>query len=78
MSETKLVDRRTSPRTGDAIWMKFECGAGSRWTSTTEDYTDTVCNFSGCNCGTKVRKVGETDDRGSKWFGLRAGKAVQS
>jgi hypothetical protein len=74
----KIVERRTSERTGDAVWMKFECGAGSRWTSTTEDSSGDVCNFSGCNCGTKVRKVGETDDRGANWFGLRVGAAQQA
>lgn len=51
--------------------MKFECGAGSRWTSTTDDSDGDVCNFSGCNCGTLVRKVGETEDRYENWFGLR-------
>jgi hypothetical protein len=70
----KIVERRTSERTGgDAVWMKFECGAGSRWTSTTEDSSGDVCNCSGCNCGTLVRKVGETDDRRANWFGLRVG-----
>jgi hypothetical protein len=70
----KIVERRTSERTGDAIWMMFECGAGSRWVSTTEDSTGKLCNFSGCNCGTRCRKMGETDDRGLNWFGLRVGK----
>jgi hypothetical protein len=70
----KIVERKTSERTGDAVWMKFECGAGSRWTSTTEDSEGDICGFSGCNCGTIVRKVGETDDRNENWFGLRVGK----
>lgn len=51
-------------------WMKFECSGGARWTSTTQDYADEVCTFSGCNCGTKVRKVGTTTsrDEASAWF----------
>lgn len=69
----KLVARKTSPRTADAIWMKFECGAGSRWTSTVEDSSGDICAFSGCKCGTKVKMVGETDDREEDWFGLRVG-----
>jgi len=71
-----IVPRRTGPN-GDAIWMKFECGAGSRWTSTTEDWSGCLCNFSGCNCGTIVRKCGETNMRDEKWFGLRVGAAKE-
>ncbi len=74
---SKQVERRTSPRTDDAVWMMFECGAGSRWVSTTEDSSGDVCSFSGCGCGTKVKLVGETDDRGAKWFGLRVGAAAK-
>ena len=49
------IPRRTSERTGDAIWMKFECGAGSRWTSTTDDCAGLPCNFSGCHLITRLR-----------------------
>ena len=69
------IKRRQSSRTGDAIWMKFECGAGSRWTSTTEDSTGDVCAFSGCNCGTRVKFMGDTDNRREHWFGLRVGSS---
>jgi hypothetical protein len=69
-----IVNRRESSRTGGPIWMKFECGAGSRWTSTTEDYSGYVCNFSGCNCGTRVKLVGDTDNVHEEWFGLRVGQ----
>jgi hypothetical protein len=69
----RIFNRRESPMTGDAIWMKFECGAGSRWTSTTEDSTGEVCNFSGCHCGTRVKFMGDTDNRSELWFGLRVG-----
>lgn len=53
--------------------MQFECGAGSRWNSTREDSSGETCNFSGCNCGTKVRMVRKTTDidAASAWFGLR-------
>lgn len=71
----KTVERKISPRTNGPIWMMFECAAGSRWMSTTEDSTNDVCSFSGCGCGSIVRKMGETDDRSTDWFGLRAGKS---
>jgi hypothetical protein len=69
-----MMNRRQSKRTGDAIWMKFECGAGSRWVSTIEDSRGDICNFSGCNCGTRVKFMGETDNRREHWFGLKVGK----
>ena len=61
----------------ETVWTQFECGAGSRWNSASGpffyDYTGLECSFSGCNCGTKVRKVSATTDRevASRWFGLR-------
>jgi hypothetical protein len=72
----KYIERRQSETTGDAIWMKFECGAGSRWTSTTEDSTGDICGFSGCNCGTRVKFMGDTENRSEGWFGLRPGKPL--
>lgn len=69
----QTVERRTSSVTNGPIWMLFECFAGSRWMSTTEDSTNDICGFSGCNCGSIVRKIGETDDRSTDWFGLRVG-----
>lgn len=56
-------------------WMKFECGAGSRTTSTTKDYTGQFCTFSGCGCRTRFRACGTTDDEAEAgaWFGLKAG-----
>jgi hypothetical protein len=52
------------------VWMQFECGGGARWTSTSEDCDGQTCNFSGCNCGTVVKKVGVTSDRteAADWF----------
>lgn len=67
----KTIQRRQSVRTQGPIWIKFQCGAGSRWTSTTEDYTGEVCGFSGCHCGTLVSFAGTTDNRDEEWFGRR-------
>jgi hypothetical protein len=56
------------------VWVKFECGGGARWTSIKgpmgTNYAGEVCCFSGCNCGTKVRRIGETADRDEAhdWF----------
>ena len=54
------------------MWKKFECGGGARWTSACDDpaYNGETCNFSGCGCGTKVRRVGDTFDRQEAydWF----------
>jgi len=69
----KFVTARKPEKTSGPIWMMFECFAGSRWMSTTEDATNDICEYSGCNCGSIVRKVGETDDRYTDWFGLRVG-----
>jgi hypothetical protein len=54
----------------ETVWMMFECGNGSRWTSTCEDYHGEECNFSGCNCETSVKKIGTTMDGtvAAKWF----------
>ena len=70
----KYIKSRKSATTGDAIWMKFECGAGSRWVSTTENSTGDICDFSGCNCGTQVKFMGDTENRSEIWFGLHAGR----
>jgi len=58
--------------TKPTVWKKFECGGGARWVSVTEDpalFGDT-CNFSGCNCNTKVKNAGSTTDRteAANWF----------
>ncbi len=56
------------------IWTLFECGGGSRWSSAHGAFFDNsegeVCNFSGCNCGTKTNRVKETTDRSEAhdWF----------
>lgn len=51
-------------------WTKFKCGGGARWTSVMHDYTDEICSFSGCNCGTKVKNMGTTTNvnEASAWF----------
>ena len=57
------------------VWVMWKCGGGAQWTSVhglplSEDLTDTICNFSGCNCGTKVKRAGyaHTAAEASKWF----------
>lgn len=51
-------------------WRLFECGGGARWSSTCEDDSGQVCSFSGCGCGTVVRKWDTTTDRNraAEWF----------
>lgn len=54
-------------------WFKYECDGGSRWTSTSrllDDESERICNFSGCNCNTTVRCVGQTTDldEAHNWF----------
>jgi hypothetical protein len=44
-------------------WRLFECDAGRRWASAIEDDAGSICDFSGCGCGTIVRQVGTTTDR---------------
>jgi len=64
------MKRKRESSENKTTWMMFECGGGSRWTSVSEDHDGQVCNFSGCNCGTKVVKVGQTRDRekAATWF----------
>ena len=52
------------------VWRKYQCGGGARWTSTNEELDGTICNFSGCNCLTTVRKVGyaHSVDELDGWF----------
>lgn len=73
----RYIEKRTSKATNDAIWMMFECGAGSRHMSTTEDSTGDICDFSGCNCGTVVKFMGDTENRSEGWFGLRVGQKLE-
>lgn len=61
----------------EPIWEKWECGGGARWTSVKnrdgyENLAGTTCNFSGCNCETKVVSRGVTSDRNTahNWFKL--------
>ena len=51
-------------------WMLFQCAAGNRWSSTTEDASQNPCNFSGCDCKGKVTKVNVTLNRNEagEWF----------
>ncbi len=54
----------------DPTWKLFQCGGGARWSSTREDYSGEICNFSGCGCGSIVRMIRKTtdlDDAG-QWF----------
>ena len=57
------------------VWQKWQCGNGARWLSVVgspfnENLTGTICNFSGCNCGTKVQNQGQTSDvnEANQWF----------
>ena len=59
----------------DTVWQKWQCGGHARWTSVYgsplyEDLTGTICNFSGCNCGTKVTSHGHAHSaaEASRWF----------
>lgn len=63
----------------NTVWIMWECGGGSRWTSTNrnplENSEGKVCEFSGCNCGTIVKRIGETSDRNKAgdWFRRQQG-----
>lgn len=56
------------------VWRLYQCGGGARWSASNlppaEDSAGRVCNFSGCNCGTKVQYIKSTSDRGEAgaWF----------
>ncbi len=52
------------------VWMMFECPGGSRYTSTTSDDHGKPCEFSGCNCGGVVKRVGRTIELNvaAAWF----------
>lgn len=56
------------------VWQKWQCGGGARWTSVigspfNENLTGTICNFSGCNCGTKITDAGHANrEEAGKWF----------
>lgn len=52
------------------VWRMYECEKGNRWTSTTENYELSKCNFSGCNCNGKVTLVDSTTNRSiaHNWF----------
>jgi hypothetical protein len=59
----------------ETVWEKWQCGGGARWTSVhnsppVENLRGTICNFSGCNCGTKVTHQGYafTVEDASNWF----------
>ncbi len=54
----------------ETTWIKFECGGGSRWTSTGVQPDRGPCNFSGCNCKTQFKAVGTTTsrDEAASWF----------
>ena len=55
----------------ETVWTKLECpNSGARWTTTHLFIPGTICNFSGCDCGEKVKQVGRTSDveEASNWF----------
>lgn len=56
----------------NTVWYKYRCGGGAQWT-TTHEVTDArfqMCNFSGCNCNTRIKLEGQTQDvnEASAWF----------
>jgi hypothetical protein len=65
------------------VWQKWECGAGSRFTTVvggpfSEDLHGSICNFSGCNCGTRVKSKGYTENVAvaSQWFQTPTARTV--
>lgn len=67
--------RRTNePGERIPVWRKFKCGGGAQWTSALGWVNNDVgiCDFSGCNCGTKYEIVGTTENRNeaAQWFKL--------
>lgn len=56
-----------------SIWNKWECGAGTRWTTPNGgiDHEGTTCSFSGCNCNTLVKGMGQTCNVGEAREWLR-------
>lgn len=51
-------------------WFLFQCGKGSRFSSTKDDYAGQICDMAGCNCNTVLVKKGETLDlhKARRWF----------
>ena len=64
------------------VWNKWECGGGSRWTSVvgspwSDNLRGTICNFSGCGCGTKVEHRGYMHDASENWFRRSTGAVIR-
>jgi len=76
--EEAMIERRI--KNGDeldgtvVVWEKFECDCGCRWTQVkghTATHKDCdPCDYSGCDKGHVIHKVGETSDRdeASAWY----------
>lgn len=52
------------------VWKLVACPNGSQWSYAHPAFAETVCAFSGCDCGQPVRIISTTESRevAAAWF----------